>query len=77
LPVTGHNNYYILFSDGFATTSEEVSDGVDAPVYVISTAEEANHNFLKIWARKSGGEYIRVLPTTTVEEVNSFCFGGI
>lgn len=40
--------WYVLFSDGFVTVSPENADNLLAPVYVISSAEQANHNLLKI-----------------------------
>eukprot|EP01124_Arcella_intermedia_P021407 TRINITY_DN2998_c0_g1_i4.p1 TRINITY_DN2998_c0_g1~~TRINITY_DN2998_c0_g1_i4.p1 ORF type:complete len:2001 (-),score=648.20 TRINITY_DN2998_c0_g1_i4:83-6085(-) len=59
LPVTGKNSFYLLFTDGFGTISESLPASLKAPVYVIATGTDVNQNFLKILARKSGGQYIR------------------
>jgi len=38
----------------------DTSDGLLAPVYVFSASEQVNHNLLKIWSRKSGGDYFQI-----------------
>jgi len=58
--VSYNNDSYLLFSDGLVTVSEEISDNLVVPIYVISSSEQANHTYLKILARKSGGEYIKL-----------------
>eukprot|EP01130_Rhizamoeba_saxonica_P003984 TRINITY_DN1648_c0_g1_i2.p1 TRINITY_DN1648_c0_g1~~TRINITY_DN1648_c0_g1_i2.p1 ORF type:complete len:1848 (-),score=481.97 TRINITY_DN1648_c0_g1_i2:78-5597(-) len=77
LPVTGANNYYLLFSDGITNLDSGSSDTkLLAPVYVFSSSEEADHNKLKIFARRSGGQYIKLSDGLNVAKEQFFsCLG--
>jgi len=62
------------------TLSGDISDGLLAPVYALSSAEEVNYNLLKIWARKSGGDYVNVRgmsPKLVVDKLGRNTYGFI
>jgi hypothetical protein len=53
--------FYLMFTDGIHTLGvNNTPDRLGAPMYIFSSSEQANHNLLRIWARKSGGEYFKL-----------------
>jgi hypothetical protein len=42
---------------------------MEAPVYAFSNSDKANHNSLRIWAKKSGGQYFKLTETDNVEDL--------
>jgi len=64
--------FYLLFTDGFNNLGEkDYPEVMEAPVYVFSSADKANHNSLRIWAKKSGGEYFKLAETENVRDIVS------
>jgi hypothetical protein len=50
--VTGLHSFYVAFTDGFVTLAspeDETPTDVPAPVFVVTTADTANSELLKIW----------------------------
>lgn len=56
----GDYGYWLLFSDGLGDIGPSAPAAAEAPVYVVSNDDRANHALLDQIARKSGGAYLNL-----------------